>query len=123
MVKITVSDSLKDHLNKKGASAMVVDRYRPHRTCTTNGIEPLIVIEPVTDDAYREKLRSSRFVTAEADGVEIFFTPELRFVGNEISFDYAGRIFKEIRSSGIFIPSAFSSENTGKKIQNIFFAR
>ncbi|MBQ9826171.1 MAG: hypothetical protein IJM61_03210 [Firmicutes bacterium] len=123
MIKITVSDSLKDHLKKKKATAIVVDRYRPNRTCTTNGVEPMIVIEPLTDDAYREKLRSSRYVSAEVDGVEIFFTPELRFFGNEISFDYAGRIFKDIKSSGIFFPSAFSSDGAGVKIQNIFYVK
>ena len=117
MVKITLSDSLKDYLKKKNAGAMVVDRYRPNRTCTTNGIEPMVIIKPLSDEAYREKLRSSNFVSAVADGVEIFFTPELRFFGNEISF------FKDIKSSGIFIPSAFSAENIGKKIQNIFYVK
>ena len=123
MVKITLSDSLKDYLKKKNAGAMVVDRYRPNRTCTTNGIEPMVIIKPLSDEAYREKLRSSNFVSAVADGVEIFFTPELRFFGTEISFDYAGLIFKDIKSSGIFIPSAFSAENIGKKIQNIFYVK
>ncbi len=120
MVKITVTDALRDYLKSKNAFALVVKVYE-QGGCCVGGVEPLLIYEPVTDKNYHEKLKGSRYVAAEANDIEIFFKPDLKYVGDEIAFDYSGRIFKDIKCSGVYSPGAFSGGKEGNSIQNIFF--
>lgn len=119
MVNIVITDSLKKYMDSRKSKDILLKPLDPGGCCT-GGVE-IVSAEAVTNEALLTKLPDSNYIMAEQDAIRLWFSPELRYSGETLTFDYGGRLFKEIQAKGVYVPSVFSDAGSGRSIRNLFF--
>ncbi len=119
MIKISVTEALKDYLRKKKAAALFLGPYEGGHCY--GRLAPPLWAEPVPDKKEFYRHHNIRCVHVEVDGIEIMFDPWLKYYGDEIKIDYRGRLLKDVKCEGLICPGIFSPDAYGKNIKNIFF--